>query len=195
LGNLSDLKQQWHFRADDKVVLYSGSIGEKQGLDSLVDIAVKCLDKEHIKFIICGTGPYKQKLEKLASDKGATNMSFLPLQGSDVFNRFLNFADVHLVLQKSEASDLVMPSKLTTILSAGGLVIATAMEGSSLYQDITQHHMGIVIPPENNEELYQAILQACDADHKLARANARTYAESFLNKEAILNRMKNEVLA
>ncbi len=194
LDDRSELKKDWGFLPGDKIVLYSGSIGEKQGLDALVDIAVKCKDRSHIKFIICGTGPYKQKLEKLAMDKGAGNLSFLPLQESDVFNRFLNFADVHLVLQKNEASDLVMPSKLTTILSAGGLVIATAGEGSSLYKDIMQHRMGILIPPEDNNSLFEAILKACEGDYVAERTNARTYAENYLNKEVILKRMSDTIL-
>jgi colanic acid biosynthesis glycosyl transferase WcaI len=195
LQNRDEIKKDWGFSPSDKIVLYSGSIGEKQGLDALIDIAVKCLEQSHIKFIICGTGPYKQKLELMAVEKGAHNLSFLPLQEMAVFNRFLNFADVHLVLQKSEASDLVMPSKLTTILSAGGLVIATAVEGSSLYKDVSGHKMGIVIAPENNEVLYNAILLACTQDFTTERANARTYAENFLNKEAILGRMSTGILA
>ncbi len=195
LEDRSGLKGFWNFSPGDKVVLYSGSIGEKQGLDALVDIAVRCLDKPGIKFIICGTGPYRQKLEDFAGERGAVNLSFLPLQDMEVFNRFLNFADVHLVLQKSGASDLVMPSKLTTILSAGGLVIATATEGSSLHEDITGHAMGIVIPPEDNEELLKAILTACGGEYANERKNARTYAETFLNKETILKRMTETILA
>jgi colanic acid biosynthesis glycosyl transferase WcaI len=195
LENRAGLKNEWGFKDTDRIVLYSGSIGEKQGLDSLLDIAVKCLDQPHIRFIICGTGPYKQKLEKLAEDKGAKNLTFFPLQEMAVFNSFLNLADVHLVLQKNEASDLVMPSKLTTILSAGGLVIATAVEGSSLYKDITSHRMGIVIPPENNDRLYDAILQACNGDHTLERNNSRSYAEVFLNKDSILSKMRGSILS
>lgn len=194
LEKRTELKSEWGFGPNDKIVLYSGSIGEKQGLDALVDIAVRCLQQPEIKFIICGTGPYKQKLEKLATDKGAINLTFFPLQPMDVFNSFLNLADVHLVLQKNEASDLVMPSKLTTILSAGGLVIATAVEGTSLYTDISSHKMGIIIPPEDNESLYEAILKACSGDHSPERANSRSYAENFLNKQAILERMRTGIL-
>lgn len=194
VNNAGALKPKWGFKPEDKVVLYSGSIGEKQGLDALVDIAVKCLDKPAIRILICGTGPYKEKLQQLASQKGATNMHFLPLQDNDVFNEFLNMADVHLVLQKKEASDLVMPSKLSTILSAGGLVIATAPENTSLYEDITNHRMGIVIPPEDQESLYRAITLACDGDHSEEKANARVYAERFLNKDAILGNMRRELL-
>ena len=53
----------------------------------------------------------------------------MPLQAYSEFNDFLNLADVHLVIQKASASDLVMPSKLTTILAVGGLAIITANPG------------------------------------------------------------------
>ena len=180
------IKKEWGFKPDNQVVLYSGSIGEKQGLETLIDIAVKLRVNSRIQFLICGTGPYKQKLIELAKSAGADNMHFLPLQELDVFNRFLNMADVHLILQKANASDLMMPSKLNTILASGGLALATAEAGSSLYEVIKDHKMGMVIPPENAKELYEAILKCCTGNYSLQRINARIYAEQYLEKESIL---------
>lgn len=188
------LKTEWGFLPQHKIVLYSGSIGEKQGLDALVDIAVQCKEHQDLRFVICGTGPYKERLQQLALEKGADNLSFLPLQESAVFNRFLNMADVHLVLQKSEAADLVMPSKLTGILAAGGLVIATANPGTSLYEVINANQMGILIPPENNAVLKDTIVNACMGDYAQERLNARSYAEKYLNKDAILQQFMSDVL-
>ena len=190
----SRVKEEWGYQADDKIVLYSGSIGEKQGLDALIDIAIECLSNPMIKFIICGNGPYKQNLEERAMANKLQNIKFMPLQSSDKFNSFLNLADVHLVLQKSEASDLVMPSKLTTILAAGGLVIATANEGTSLYNDIVENDMGIVIKPENNEILKEAIVLACKNDYSNKVKNARQYAEKILNMDVMLNEMVASIL-
>jgi colanic acid biosynthesis glycosyl transferase WcaI len=106
----------------------------------------------------------------------------------------LNMADVHLVLQKSEAADLVMPSKLTGILSAGGLVIATANPGTSLYDVIHAHQMGILIPPEDNAVLKDAIVNACTGDFTHERKNARSYAEKYLDKDAILQQFQSDFL-
>jgi colanic acid biosynthesis glycosyl transferase WcaI len=50
----------------------------------------------------------------------------MPLQPLEMFNRFLNVADIHLVIEKISAGDLVMPSKLTKILAVGELSIVTA---------------------------------------------------------------------
>lgn len=190
----ASLKPKWGFDPQHKVVLYSGSIGEKQGLDALIDIAANLSTHEHIRFVICGTGPYKAKLEEMVQSRQLSNIRFLPLQGNDVFNEFLNFADVHLVLQKAEAADLVMPSKLTTILSCGGLAIATSFPGTGLYDVIHEHDMGILIDPENSVQLEDAILKACSGDYSTQKANARAYAEKYLNRDAILGQMCKDIL-
>ncbi|MEZ4805490.1 MAG: glycosyltransferase, partial [Bacteroidia bacterium] len=182
------------FQADDFVVLYSGSIGEKQGLDALIDIAIECQGISNLKFLICGTGPYKQNLQTQCEEKGASNVSFLPLQEMNVFNEFLNMADLHLVLQKAEAADLVMPSKLTTILAAGGLVLVTAFKGTSLHDVIHSHEMGIIIPPEDNKALKEAIVEAVSNEYVNERKNAREYAEKYLDQEAILSAMESKLL-
>jgi colanic acid biosynthesis glycosyl transferase WcaI len=180
------LKPQWGFKPEDKLVLYSGSIGEKQGLDCLIRIAEEIKTDEHIKIIICGTGPFKSELIRMAEKLELKNIHFLPLQENEVFNAFLNIADVHLVLQKGDASDLVMPSKLTTILSVGGLALVTAKPLTSLYNTVTNFQRGVVIMPEDESLLKETILKCCKGDYSKERINARAYAETYLNKDNIL---------
>jgi colanic acid biosynthesis glycosyl transferase WcaI len=104
-----------------------------------------------------------------------------------MFNSFLNMADVHLVLQKAKASDLVLPSKLSTILSVGGVAIVTAPKGSSLYDIMSSANMGILIEPDNQEALVTAISNIVDSQHAEKVANARRYAELNLSTDKILN--------
>jgi len=187
LKNRSALKRSWGYNDDDKIILYSGSIGEKQGLQSLIPIAKSLEEYSFIKFIICGIGPYKEQLMQLASRAQLTNISFLPLQPLDQFNNLLNLADVHLVLQKKNAADLMLPSKLTGILSSGGLALVTADPGTSLYKAVVDHKMGVVIPSEDDEALNEAILDCCLSDHTSETQKGRWYAEKYLNKHQILS--------
>lgn len=191
--NRSYLKSAWGFKPEDHIVLYSGSIGEKQGLDVLIRIAEHSKKENTIQFVICGTGPYKQKLSEEASKKGLQNIHFLPLQQNNMFNDFLNMADVHLVLQRKDASDLVMPSKLNAILSVGGLVLVTADAGTSLYNIIKDHDIGIIVQAEDEEALQEQIYLCCRNDYSVYRQNARRYAEQYLNKESILKEVLSNV--
>ena len=189
IDNRNALKLKWGYAVDDQIVLYSGSIGEKQGLDSLIRIAMNLEVNKNIKFLICGTGPFKQELIRMAEEKKLKNLQFLPLQGFDVFNEFLNMADIHLVLQKANASDLVMPSKLTSILAVGGLALVTANPGTTLHDVILNHNMGVVIPAEDEVLLGQAIVNIVENDFDKCRLNARVYAEKYLDKRNILPNM------
>ncbi|MEO7765891.1 MAG: WcaI family glycosyltransferase [Ferruginibacter sp.] len=175
------LKTEFHLEEDDKIVLYSGAIGEKQGLEAILAAGKAFAHHHNLKFVICGSGPYKKKLMELAENMQLNNIIFLGLQPFEKLNWFLNMADIHLVLQRGNATDLVMPSKLTTILSVGGVSIITAFEGSSLYDVISVSNMGILVEPENPQALIAAIDNALKNDNKIINQNARLYAEQYLS--------------
>jgi colanic acid biosynthesis glycosyl transferase WcaI len=179
------LKEEFNFSAVDTIVLYSGAIGEKQSLENILFAAKQLKHINTLKFVICGTGPYKEKLVQLKDEWGLGNVFFFPLQPSEKLNHFLNMADIHLVLQKAMVGDLVMPSKLTTILSVGGLAIITAIEESNLYQLIAKHEMGVLVEPENSMALIAAIEEILDSNKKKINQNARRYAEDYLSIDNI----------
>jgi colanic acid biosynthesis glycosyl transferase WcaI len=182
------LKEEFNFCALDKIILYSGAIGEKQGLENIIHVAKSLENFTNLKFVICGSGPYREKLQQLQKELKLNNIFFLPLQPPDKLNRFLNMADIHLVLQKANASDLVMPSKLTTILSVGGLAIITANKNSSLYDIVSANNLGILVEPENKMELLAAIENTLKINNEAINRNARSYAEEFLSMDKVVPR-------
>lgn len=194
IPNKEELKRLWGFQPGDKIVLYSGGIGEKQGLESLIRVAKQMESNKNIKIIICGSGSYKEELIRLAEKEKTTNICFMPLQEKSVFNNFLNLADIHLVLQKKQAGDLVMPSKLLNILSVGGLAIVMANPGTTLFEMINEHNMGVIIPPEDEGALKNAIVNCSTNDFILQKENARKYAEKYLNKNDILRNMMQKIV-
>jgi len=128
----------------DIVVLYSGSIGQKQGIETLVEVAGILAKHRQIHIVICGEGPAKSELLKLG--QGFENLHFLPIQPHDSLNELLNMADIHVLPQKSGAADLVMPSKLLGMLASGRPVIVSCPIKSELYEIVSQ--VGITVPPE-----------------------------------------------
>lgn len=188
------LKTEYGFAATDKIVLYSGAIGEKQGLESILQAAQTLKADRHLKFLICGSGPYKERLVAQAQEMGLENVIFFPLQPFERFNHFLNMADVHLVIQKANASDLVMPSKLTTILAVGGLALITANSGTSLHDLVSTHNMGILVDAENQQALNEGILRSVTEDVKVIAGNGRAYAENYLSVGRIMGRFEEHVV-
>src|SRR5690606_465326 len=127
------LRAEMGFSPADRIVLYSGNLGEKQGLDGIINVASRFAMEKSVKFVICGSGGGKDKLMQLAKQLQLGNVFFFPLQTYEKLSALLAMADLHLILQKSSAADLVMPSKLTGILAAGGCALVTAAGGTTLH--------------------------------------------------------------
>lgn len=194
LKDKEKLKVRFGFKVNDKIILYSGAIGEKQGLEMILHAAEELQNQVDVKFVICGQGPYQQKLLALQKELNVSNVYFLPLQPFNLFNQFLNMADVHLVIQKANASDLVLPSKLSTILAVGGVSIVMANSNTSLCNLMQTSDMGYVIKPDDQIVLNKAILQAVTSDNVAKGQNARMYAENHLFREAILSTFSQQIL-
>lgn len=196
LKDRGDLKRENGFKPEDKLVLYSGAIGEKQGLEQILYTAKKLGYNKNLQFIICGVGPYVRHLVALKGDLGLTNVKFMPLQPLMKFNKMLNLADFHLVLQKSNACDLMLPSKLTTIWAVGGVPIISATRGSELYNTVNKFKTGIIIDPDDSNALLDGLQRAVSEDNynREISKNARSYAENHLSIESIMTDFEVEML-
>ena len=135
----------------------------------------------------------KKSWKLLPLEANLTNIKFFPLQPYEKLSALLATADIHLVLQKKSATDLVMPSKLVSILAAGGCPIVTALPGSTLYEVIDKYQAGILIEPENANALKEGIKKAFANNLDAYKANARRYAEQFLSKENIMKQWEQDL--
>ncbi|EKD88194.1 MAG: hypothetical protein ACD_35C00012G0001, partial [uncultured bacterium] len=106
------------------VVLYSGNMGYKQGLNQIIEMAKLLENNTQIVFLLCGNGAARPGLELLAQD--LRNIKFLDLQPIENLNELLNSADIHFLPQQANAADLVMPSKLTGMMASDKPIIVTA---------------------------------------------------------------------
>jgi colanic acid biosynthesis glycosyl transferase WcaI len=193
LSRVESLRVQFGIAEYKKVVLYSGNLGEKQGLEKIVEVANNLRGNKDLVFVIVGSGGGKEELVKLVERSNLSNVLFFPLQPYSKLSALLAIADVHLVLQKKSASDLVMPSKLTAILASGGCPIVTAMPGTSLFDIIYEHNLGILVEPESTMALQEGINTALNSDLSTYKKNARRYSEEFLSKEAILKKFESDI--
>jgi colanic acid biosynthesis glycosyl transferase WcaI len=184
----SSLKSEWGFTDSDKVFLYAGNIGNKQGLEVVLDAAKHFSANKDVNFVLVGTGSYVSTLKAMAEEQGLVNVFFKPLQPWERVPEMLALADIHLVVQKKGAADAVLPSKLTNILSAGGHALVTAEEHTELGQ-IEERHPGIFTcaEPENTEKFIEGIQELLAKDLTEHNEVAREFAEQYLDKDKILD--------
>lgn len=191
LEALSPYRKEWNI-ATPHVALYSGNIGNKQGIEIIVAAARNMQHRSDLTFVICGDGPYVGNLRKLA--EGLGNIQFRSLQPKERLNELLGLATIHLLPQRSGAADLVLPSKLTGMLASGRAIVATATSGTGLADEVED--CGIVVPPENETAFANAIEHLLDADAERSAygTSARHRAEQRWDRDAIISRFEDALL-
>lgn len=185
------LREQLDVPESKIVLLYSGNMGEKQGLDVLLDVAERLAGDPKYLLIMCGDGAAKARLELRA--KSLQNVRFMPLQPLEQFNELLNLADIHVLPQRADAEDLVMPSKLTAMFASGKPVITTARPGSQVATVVAGR--GEVVPPDDCLAFQAAVERLGNQPerrHALGMAG-RHYAESHWAKEVVLQKILVEL--
>jgi len=172
-----------------KVCLYSGNMGQKQGLELLAEVA-RCLERRtDLTFVLCGEGSGRDAL--IERCRGLRNVKFIPLQPAGQVAAFLRCADIHLLPQRADVSDLVMPSKLGGMLASARPVVTTAPRNSELAAVASV--CGLLVAPGDVHAFAQAIETLADdpvlrgqlgeAGHRYAREHfdRRRVMETFFD--------------
>lgn len=196
LKNVSPYRKELKISDDKIVALYSGNMGGKQGLEILAEVARIIADQkvENIQFVFCGNGAGRVDLEQACT--GLNNVIFLDLQPFERLGELLGLADIHLLPQRADAADLVMPSKLTGMLASGKSVVATATADTELGYVITEDaKCGLIVSPENGSAFAEAIIQLSQDSESRQRygKNGRQYAENKLSKDQILKTFEQDL--
>jgi colanic acid biosynthesis glycosyl transferase WcaI len=184
----ADFRAQLGIATAATVALYSGNMGAKQGLELLAEVARLSPD---VVFVFCGNGAARADLE--ARCAGLANVHFLDLQPAARLGALLALADIHLLPQRADAADLVMPSKLTGMLASGRPVVATAHPDTELAAVVAGR--GRVVPPDDPARFAAAVAELAGAPERRAAlgAEARRYAERHLDREAVLGRFEAQL--
>lgn len=187
---------------DAVVALYSGNIGEKQGMDQIAAaaraVADTCpADGARVCFVLAGAGAGREVFAKILRDQGLGEdmVRLIPLQPEERLSALLAAADIHLLPQRPEAADLVMPSKLGGMLASGRPVVAAAAEGTQVASVVAS--CGRVVPPGDGTAMGREV-RALAGDPDLRRrlgAAARAEALANWDRDAILTRFEAELRA
>jgi len=166
------------------VAMYSGNIANKQGLETIIEVARRLDSRSDLTFVICGEGPNSDDLHRRAV--GMTNVKFFDLQPRERLGELLNLATIHVLPQIPQVAELVLPSKLTNMLASGRPVVAMARRGTGLAREV--EGAGLLVPPGDVEAMATAIEELMDDPelHTKLSISARQRAEERWSSKAIL---------
>jgi colanic acid biosynthesis glycosyl transferase WcaI len=111
---------------DAVVLLYAGTLGEAQGLSTLID-ACALVRNPRFLCLIAGSGVAQEALRARAADVCAHNIRFLGRIPATRMAALTATSDLNYVSLRSDAlSRMTMPSKVQASLAAGRAILAAA---------------------------------------------------------------------
>lgn len=183
------VRGKYGWRPDEIVVVHAGNMGAKQGLENVV-AAARLVDTSAapVRFVLLGDGNQRKKLEEAAV--GATSLQFIrPLPAAE-FTQVLRAADVLLVNEKSDVTDMAVPSKLTSYFVSGRPILAATSDASTTAYEIRSSGAGVLVPADDPESLVTAAQRMGEdkaAGQEMGRSGQR-YARNLLDTGAAIDR-------
>lgn len=171
-------------------VVFTGNIGDAQGLDLVVEAAAR-LKGKGIRWYLVGDGRAKERLEQLVADRGVQeDVIFVGRVSEAEANRYVHFADcAYLSFQPNPLFDLILPAKLQTYLACGAPILAAA--GGESAALIAEAGCGTAVPPQVEElvQAVQAMAALSPAERQTMADNARRYSAEHFDKDALIDQL------
>jgi glycosyltransferase involved in cell wall biosynthesis len=186
------IQPQRHREGKAPVLLYSGNLGRKQGLDQIINLAERlAASRPEIEIVIRGAGSEHAGLSAALSGRNLPNVRLEDLVPRERLADGLADGDIHLVPQNPDGADFAVPSKIYSILAAGRSFVTTASPGSALWRLTAETAACICVPPNNAAALEAAVISLIDDTVLRAamEARGRDYIERWHDRDNLLARL------
>ena len=148
----------------DLLVIFTGTHGVANGLDSVVDTAIrlKSLKRDDIKIMLVGQGRLKAQLIERAKEHQLSNLIFHDPVNKNRLAQLMKRADVGLQILANVPAFYygTSPNKFFDYISAG-LPVLNNYPGW-LSDMITETHCGVVVPPDDDVAFANALIKLAD---------------------------------
>jgi len=173
-------------------ILYSGNIGDKQDWGFFMRF-VEVIDFERFEIVIVGDGAKRTWLEE--EIKSYSGITLYPPVPYEDLSDLLCSADVHILFQKPEVVDTVMPSKILGMMASAKPSIITGHKQSEVAQAMTISEGGYYSSEKGIETVLKQ-LNTLVNDAILTQEmgkKARKYVTSNFAKDQILSTFLQEL--
>jgi len=180
------------------VIMYSGNIGLYYDLENLIKITKQLESYQDLMFVFIGEGAVKSQLQEYVKEHQLSNVMFIPYQPKEDLIYSLNAADVHLVVNQKGIKGVSVPSKIYGVMASGKPVMGVLENGSEAYRLIEESGCGVVVEPQNYDEIVRQIhtLYKLDQDQLVAIGErGRSYLEKYLRREISLEKYRELLIS
>ena len=175
--------------------MYLGNNGPVAGVEFLIESFFKA-NIFNSKLIIAGSGSKTNDCKKLTEKLGLKNVDFLAVPEGKV-PEIQDLADVMLLPVKKGGAYSSIPSKLPAYMFSKKAIIGSLDIDSDTAKAIIDADAGIVVEPENQEQLINAMREMVEASNEKIKEkgeNAFNYAMKNFSKTEGVGKMINIIL-
>jgi len=151
-------------------VLFAGTMGVAQGMDTVLDAALICRDRApQVRFVLIGGGIDRDRIASRISAEGMSNVELRARAPMNAMPAILESADALLVhLLDRRLFRITIPSKTQAYLRAGKpIIMAVAGDAATIVADAGA---GVVVPPSDPAALAEAVMKLSASDPMVLRA-------------------------
>ena len=181
----------------DFICFHGGNIGQKQGLENVVDAAdlLRRGGSESVRIVLVGDGNDRSRLEAKSRQLGLQNLEFIPMQPAERYDELVAAADLLLLNQRPTVADMSLPSKLSAYLASGRPVLAAVSSDSPAAIELRRSEGGLIVDPGRPEGLVEGIEGLLGEPGLLDEigSKGKEYAKRSLSSDAILPRYEEFV--
>ena len=172
-------------------ILYSGNIGEKQDWDVFMAFC-RDIDASKNQIIVVGDGAKKDWLT--GEINALDHVAYHPPVPYEELSDLLCSADLHILFQKTDVLDAVMPSKILGMMASGKPSLVIGNKDSEVKQIFEISNGGLFFSNYSNAlvNAVEKLMERPSSCEKMGKS-ARAYVLSNFSKAEILNKMTEKV--
>lgn len=173
------------------VLLYSGNIGEKQDWNSFVEFC-NDINQNNYEIIIVGDGSKKNWL--VESTVHLPNIKHYPPVPYSELSDLLCSVDIHLLFQKPDFLDLVMPSKVLGMMASAKPSLIIGHRESEINSVFKSNNIGLYFDRYSEEVVIELDkISKQNSQMKEMGENARVYVIKNFSKDRILKQVQKKI--
>ncbi len=176
----ANAKQHPLMKSNKFKILYSGNIGAKQDWDFFIQVVKYFQEDENIEFVVVGAGAKKEWLvEQTKAYKHIVH--HMPVEYATLPD-LLCCADLHVLFQKNDVIDTVMPSKLLGMMASQKPSLITGNTESEVAKVFEKSRGGYFYDSRCFEEVVSTIRNLSEdiqKSQKMGKAARRYIVENF----------------
>ncbi|NBI08145.1 glycosyltransferase family 4 protein [Senegalia massiliensis] len=184
---LNKINNDFKKKNDIIEIVYAGTIGYAQGIDSLIEIAKNLRSHTNIRFKIIGTGVELEKIRDLIKSYNLNNIELLGVVSKDKVFRELSKCHIGFIhLKDIEVFKTVIPSKIFEYMLAK-LPILAGVKGY-IASMIYEKNIGLVSEPYDIKSMSENILKLANNEElrkKIIDNQSRLLKQEFIWDENI----------